>query len=285
MAQSSFLANAAYVSVQRAEYATAHAIAAEALRLCSELRLDFAAGVCLFRRGTAEIGLLDLAAAAATIDELGRIATGQQDPAFRLGLALLRLKLELAQGETQRALERLEHVPAEGAFRALYGEFFGLAAVAAAAAGDGELAAEYIKRARDRSRAIETLFLTRFADAITSGADARGLARAADEAEYLDALVVACRAYPPLLEQLDAEPYARELAPPAPPSPDGPLTRRENEVLQLMAEGLSNAQIAERLVISISTAKLHVHHVLEKLGAKSRLQAVLMTTADLHPRV
>ena len=52
-----------------------------------------------------------------------------------------------------------------------------------------------------------------------------------------------------------------------------------------MARGFSNAEIAAQLVISLSTAKLHVHHVLEKLGAKSRLQAVLMAQADIHPRV
>lgn len=282
MAQSSFLANAAYVSVQRAEYALAHAIAVEALRLCTELRLDFAAGVCLFRRGTAEIGLSDFTAAHATIDELGRIAAGHEDPAFRLGEALLRLKLALMQGEARHGLERVEHVPAEGAFRALAGEFLGLVAVAAAAAGDGDLAAKYTQRARDRSRAIETVFLTRFAEVIASGDDARELAQAAAEAEYRDALVVACRAYPPLLEQLDVEPIVPTTGA---PSSNGPLTKRENEVLQLMAEGLSNAEIAQRLFISVSTAKLHVHHVLEKLGAKSRLQAVLMTSGDLHPTV
>jgi ATP/maltotriose-dependent transcriptional regulator MalT len=282
MAQSSFLANAAYVSVQRGEYALAHAIAVEALRLCTELRLAFAAGVCLFRRGTAEIGLRDFAAAHETIDELGRIATAHEDPAFRLGEALLRVKLSLMQGEPQNALDCAEHAPAEGAFRALAGEFLALVAMAAAAAGESELAAEYTKRARDRSRAIETVFLTRFAEAIASGADARELARKAIEAEYRDAVVIASRACPPLLEQLDIEPIA---SPSAVRSRNGPLTRRENEVLQLMTEGLSNAEIAQRLVISVSTAKLHVHHVLEKLGAKSRLQAVLMTSADLHPRV
>lgn len=284
MAQSSFLANAAYVSVQRAEYALAHAVAVEALRLCGELRLDFAAGVCLFRRGTAEIGLRDFAAAAATIEELGRFATRHEDPAFRLGEALLLVKVELTKGEPERALERMEHVPAEGAFRALHGEFLGLLAVAAAASGDGELAAEYAQGARDRSRAIEAMYLSRFAEVIASGEDPRELARAVREAEYVDGLVVACRAYPPLVEQLDAEPPVSTRASAA-PSPNGPLTRRETEVLLLMAEGLSNAEIAARLVISLSTAKLHVHHVLEKLGAKSRLQAVLMTRADLHLRV
>lgn len=52
------------------------------------------------------------------------------------------------------------------------------------------------------------------------------------------------------------------------------LSEREREVLALMVEGLNNNQIAERLVISISTAKFHVSSILSKLGASSRTEAV-----------
>jgi NarL family two-component system response regulator LiaR len=52
------------------------------------------------------------------------------------------------------------------------------------------------------------------------------------------------------------------------------LTEREKEVLALMVEGLSNKQIAERLIISISTAKFHVSSILSKLNASSRTEAV-----------
>jgi DNA-binding NarL/FixJ family response regulator len=53
-----------------------------------------------------------------------------------------------------------------------------------------------------------------------------------------------------------------------------PLTPREREVLELLAEGLSNRQIAERLGISEHTAKFHVASVSGKLGASSRTEAV-----------
>ncbi|MFI0237800.1 helix-turn-helix transcriptional regulator [Streptomyces sp. NPDC016845] len=56
------------------------------------------------------------------------------------------------------------------------------------------------------------------------------------------------------------------------PSQDG-LTEREHEVLQLIAEGLSNRQIAARLHISPSTAGVHVSHILTKLGAATRTEA------------
>jgi two-component system, NarL family, response regulator LiaR len=52
------------------------------------------------------------------------------------------------------------------------------------------------------------------------------------------------------------------------------LTEREHEVLALMTRGLNNNDIAERLVISRSTAKFHVSSILSKLGAASRTEAV-----------
>jgi DNA-binding NarL/FixJ family response regulator len=59
-----------------------------------------------------------------------------------------------------------------------------------------------------------------------------------------------------------------------------PLTKREEEVLELLALGLSNAEISRRLFIAQSTVKVHVRHILEKLGAKNRVQAALIAKQD-----
>jgi DNA-binding NarL/FixJ family response regulator len=56
------------------------------------------------------------------------------------------------------------------------------------------------------------------------------------------------------------------------------LTPRETEVLQLLADGLTNKAIAQRLGISDHTVKFHVNAVLGKLGAQSRTEAVVRAT-------
>jgi len=61
-----------------------------------------------------------------------------------------------------------------------------------------------------------------------------------------------------------------------PPTPGQDLTARERAVLALMVEGLNNTQIADRLVVSPSTIKSHVSHILAKLGVASRTEAVVL---------
>ena len=56
---------------------------------------------------------------------------------------------------------------------------------------------------------------------------------------------------------------------------ESPLTNREIEVLKLVAQGLDNPEIADKLVISLPTVRSHVTHILNKLGLSNRTQAVL----------
>ncbi|MEU6465066.1 response regulator transcription factor [Streptomyces sp. NPDC046976] len=77
-----------------------------------------------------------------------------------------------------------------------------------------------------------------------------------------------------LLERLSqAEPQPAAIVPTAPVPPDG-LTVRETEVLVLIAEGLSNQEIAHRLHVSNATVKTHINNLFAKTGLKDRAQAV-----------
>ena len=74
-----------------------------------------------------------------------------------------------------------------------------------------------------------------------------------------------------LVDSLAARPPVR----PAPPQPAG-LSEREAEVLRLLAEGLSDRQIAARLAVSEHTARYHATSIRNKLGADTRAQAVAL---------
>lgn len=54
------------------------------------------------------------------------------------------------------------------------------------------------------------------------------------------------------------------------------LTERESEVLKLMVDGLNNAEIADRLIVSVSTVKYHISNIFTKLGVENRVAAVTL---------
>ena len=81
---------------------------------------------------------------------------------------------------------------------------------------------------------------------------------------------------PPITRAVIEEFTRQSPTPPsAPPHAVEELTPREREVLDLLARGLSNSEICERLVISEATAKTHVARILQKLDLRDRVQAVI----------
>jgi two-component system nitrate/nitrite response regulator NarL len=104
------------------------------------------------------------------------------------------------------------------------------------------------------------------------GAGARGVVLRDVDASRLAAAV---RAVAEGLVVLDGAAAESALRPPPPVAATvEPLTPREHEVLQLLAQGLSNKLIATRLGISDHTVKFHVNAILGKLGAQSRTEAL-----------
>ena len=104
------------------------------------------------------------------------------------------------------------------------------------------------------------------------------LLKDAEADEVAAAIRAACRGEVHL-DPAIAKQLTRSLAAPKPQAADA-LTEREREVLVLVAQGLSNQQIADSLVISERTARTHVSNILGKLGVASRTQAALLAIRE-----
>jgi DNA-binding NarL/FixJ family response regulator len=105
-------------------------------------------------------------------------------------------------------------------------------------------------------------------------------------AELITGISVAARGdalLAPSITRRLIEEYALK-APAEPPPGLDELTARELEVLKLLARGMSNAEITAHLIVSETTVKTHVAHVLMKLGLRDRVQAVVLAyEAGLMP--
>jgi DNA-binding NarL/FixJ family response regulator len=80
----------------------------------------------------------------------------------------------------------------------------------------------------------------------------------------------------PTITRRLVEAFAPRRRLPAPPPEFAELTERERDVFRLVAQGLSNAEIGDRLFVSETTVKTHVGHMLSKLGLRDRVQAVVL---------
>ncbi len=132
------------------------------------------------------------------------------------------------------------------------------------------------KAIREQYPDVQVIALTSFPeDDLVKGAlqaGANGYHQKNVSADELAKAIRAARAGKPTLS-----PEAQQAlihAATAPRMPGIDLTEREKEVLTLMVEGISNPEIADRLVVSRATVKFHISSILSKLGASSRTEAV-----------
>ena len=137
------------------------------------------------------------------------------------------------------------------------------------------------RRLRERQPAVKVIALTTYDDersvveALRAGA--RGYltkdAGAEEIRRALEAVVRGQAAIDPAVQRHLVDALAAGAPAATGALPDG-LTPREAEVLSLIAEGLSNAEIADHLVLSEATVKSHINHLFTKIGARDRAQAV-----------
>jgi LuxR family maltose regulon positive regulatory protein len=195
---------------------------------------------------------------------------------------LLLARLLIARGEAERALPMLGRLRAAAAAQARTGSLVEMGAVTAralAACGDqpGALAAlaEALTLAHSegyvRVFADEGAPLAALLDQLIASRRGGGAAPAAGvPSGYLGRLRAAFRPGDTRGVPSTPRPAARVIV----AGLTEPLTGRELQVLTLLAAGAANQQIAEELVVALETAKKHVSHILGKLGAANRTQAV-----------
>jgi DNA-binding NarL/FixJ family response regulator/tetratricopeptide (TPR) repeat protein len=270
--------------------------AEEGLEYCRQHGLDFALAHCLGARAQAYIGLARFSRAKNDVLELESHLG--HDPHLVALYWVTLSKLRLTAGGSVRliASRTARHVasphPNAGApyaellvYRALEDLSSGLTSSARGRSADA-LKISVTAVARAGSAVIPAL-----ADAIDRPAQGtRRLESAlalADELGCVDFLLVTQHVFPKLLATYSSPSLDASLRTPrslgsrsengvSRALADRGLTKREMEVADLIAGGLSNREIARRLVIEMGTVKVHVRRVLRKLGAANRLEAALL---------
>ncbi len=311
LAASGLLVVSASAANLRGRYSDGRTLAIRALRYCRDLHLDFGIGVCLAYRAVSEIGLRRFRHAQKSLELFRKSSTYREDPYFVVEGLTIRARLLASMGALEQALATTDDLPVGNVPPRPLGAHLATVSMILAALDRGKDARRTAQDSRLHGASIEMHYGSQLAEAVASAKDDYESGRtrlvacilACASAGYLDGLVFAYRLYPPLLRVAHDDPRAMSILRSAlelagdydlargarielmsldrTESMHG-LTKREVQVFGLIAEGMTNEEIAKALYITESTTKVHVRNILRKLGARNRLQAILK--AEGHGR-
>jgi ATP/maltotriose-dependent transcriptional regulator MalT len=295
MARTSFAVRQAHALQIAAQYGPAAKILDALLTYARAAHLDFVFPHALALRAAVQAGVRDFGAAEISLDEA--LVCAPADPFVAVHTRYMRARVLLAQQRYDEAQALTARQPRVLPSACFVGEYLAIQALALACLDRPDRALAVAQRAEATTRMRETHCLAAAARAVV--AVRRGAEHAASEffnfvSDFggFDLLVTAYRAYPNLLRPMLTAHLREELRLVCARANDldlletvnaqasllAVLTAREREVLALLAGGLSNREIASKLVISEVTAKVHVRHVCHKLGARSRTEAAVKAT-------
>jgi ATP/maltotriose-dependent transcriptional regulator MalT len=302
LAKTFFVHEAAYLNVLASRYERAEQLSRATLEEVDRLRLTFARAPVLSTIGSALLGLRQFKRAELTITIASDAATKAQFVFEIVNTRGLLARLALARHQLEKALTLLEIDRIDGVHTNLRAECRSLRALVTAIAGDRRRALAVADLAEDESAEVQTRCFIGLARAIArpSKASLVSAIGVLEETQATDCLVCAYRGHPKILQDVlrqgtsldlisvlrnarDFRLAARigvQLDQAATRSAFDLLTKREREVLGLVCEGLTNAEIAARLYLSQATVKLHIRHILAKLGVRSRTEAVLLASGE-----
>jgi ATP/maltotriose-dependent transcriptional regulator MalT len=296
--RSSFAHVAAYVAALTARYAEA----TQWQRLCdadiAAFDLDFAQPHSYWNNGFLALGLRRFGAAERMLQKLEDSIADRPLDYHVLNGRILRGRLALQTGQVDQALRILPLVKHEVVIPSIHGEYIATRGLALASKGLADAALEAAEVATGLTSVVEVRVLAQAIQAITStpakrARAARDLWQLADALDVWDPVLASVRTSAPLAAALAENESLREplaalyrqsndlglarragLRARAAGAPAQLLSPRELEVLGLLARGCRNRDIADALVVSPSTVKVHVRHIFEKLGVRTRSQAV-----------
>ncbi|HEY1322832.1 MAG TPA: LuxR C-terminal-related transcriptional regulator [Streptosporangiaceae bacterium] len=219
----------------------------------------------------------DLAAAVSFAQDNGLGPDDEPDYARESGHLVL-ARILLAQGRPGQALALLDRLHAAAAAQDRRGSLIEIGALRALAlTASGDEAGAVTALAGALVLACPQGYVRVFADEGPPMAALLGRLIAAQRAEHAAARRVPLGCLARLQRAFDARRAVADPGPAAPAAVPGivePLTGRELEVLEMLAAGRPNQAIADELVVTLDTVKKHVGHVLSKLGAGNRTEAV-----------
>jgi DNA-binding NarL/FixJ family response regulator len=253
----------------------------------------------------AYIGLRRFTAADRKLAGVERMTQVYPGKYFRDFLPIHRARLYASVGDLHRALDVLTLGPTINASPSSRGESLGWQALFHSALDEFEVGLELANEARAVSRNLEASSLASTTEAIVALrtgnlAAATACVSHAIATEAWDPILIGVRAVVDLgrhiatqratanwLRRILTLSSDRTLARviglrvPRNAKPKQNLTPRESEVHELLAQGLTNEEIARLLFISLSTTKVHVKHIYDKLGVRSRLEAARALREDV----
>jgi DNA-binding CsgD family transcriptional regulator len=305
LSESSFLNGWMTLAVYFGRYEEALEVARRQHALIDNYRLDFVLPHLHLREATAYRGQRRFRDCRVALDRAAAASTEPYAGGLMSSIVIARALAELQQGRSGVALGLLEREPPKQLSPSWTGEYLACRALVLAAVGDENSALADARSAESITLAVEARGFSAFARAIVNCRRESPEEKASVEEAYVQAasacnvggLVAAYRAYPPLLgkiwayaeqkdfllesvEQARDGSLARAAKLPVAMKRDGAgaLSPREAEILELVRQGLTNAEIAQTLYLSVSTVKVHIRHIFEKLGVRTRTEAVAVTS-------
>lgn len=296
-ARTSFTYGAAYALAQQGQYRAADVWLTRMWADVEEYDLEFARPLGIWTRALIRLGMRRFGEAERLLQTLEDSASAHADDRHALNARSLRARLLLQTGKHSDAVRLTSQDCPDRVYPSWQGEYLATRAMAFAVVGDSSAAEGAANEAQAASRMVEVRMLVAAARAISATEDSKATEQLLADAARLgvwDPVVCALRSSSKLADVVSAKRHWRDrlerlydassdlgLARRAgfrtrsSRSPTEILSPREMEVLGLIARGLRNPEIARALFISQSTTKVHVRHILEKLGVRTRAEAVL----------